>query len=186
VSREIPVELLRELIDYDPQTGALTWRARDVSHFEATENKTAEAQCKWWNGRFAGVEAFTASNSSGGRHGRIFGQLYHAHRVCWALQHGAWPEHEVDHINGNRADNRLRNLRAVTHQVNMQNKRRYASNKSGRPGVHYHKGKGRWCAFITIDKQRRHLGAYGSFDEAAAVRQQAERGIFHPNHGRAA
>lgn len=186
--REIDIDLLRTLLRYEPDTGRLFWLRRDVGLFEATPNKTAEQLCKWWNGCFAGAEAFTATGNHGCRHGKLFNTAFYAHRVAWAIQHGFWPEHEIDHINGNRADNRIENLRAVDHQTNMQNKKLYRSNGSGEHGVSYHPGKDRWQAYITVSGSRRHVGTFRTVEAAIDARRNAQRaaGVFHRNHGRAA
>lgn len=184
--REINIDLLRTLLRYDPETGLLFWLPREVSLFEATKNKTAEALCRWWNKRFANKEAFTASGPHGCRHGKIFGTLYYAHRIAWALHYGIWPE-EVDHRNGERGDNRIRNLRDVSHQVNMQNKRLYKSNATGVHGVTFHKGMGMFQAKITVNGAVNHIGTFKTKKAAIAARKNAERDYgFHFNHGRAA
>ncbi len=184
--REVDPALLRELLRYEPETGKLFWLRRDVSLFEDTPNKTAEQQCKWWNGRFADQPAFTARGVHDCRAGRIFGTTHYAHRVIWAIAYGEWPSDEIDHINGNRADNRLSNLRSVSHQVNMQNKARYRSNRSGTPGVSFHPRMKRWQAYITVNGRRRHLGSFGRKSDAVAARVSAQQqsGVFHANHGR--
>lgn len=182
---EIDIDLLRKLLRYEPATGKLYWFPRPVSMFEPTDKKTAEHQMKWWNNRFAGAEAFTAICADG-FHGKIFGQNYYAHRVAWALKTGEWPTHEVDHRDGQRSNNRFDNLRAVTHAVNMKNKRLY---KSGNGVVHgiVPRKAGTWQAHIAISGKRRHLGTFKCFGRAVAARKAAEKeqNYFH-NHGRAA
>lgn len=184
--REVDPALLRELLRYEPETGELFWLRRDVSLFEDTPNKTAEQQCKWWNGRFAGQPALNARGVHDCRTGRLFGVSQYAHRVIWAIVHGEWPHAEIDHINGDRADNRISNLRAVTHQANMQNKARYSSNTSGTPGVTFNVRMKRWQAYITINGRRRHLGTFSDKDLAVRARLSAQQrsGVFHANHGR--
>lgn len=186
MSEQIAPYLLLKLLRYDPKTGKLYWLERSPDWFEPTRSKTAKQQATWWNNRFAGAEAFTYVDASGGKVGRILGGRYDAHRVIWAIVHGKWPEAEIDHINGDRADNRLCNLRAVTHRENMGNKKLYRNNASGTPGVTWHRTKQRWQAFIRSGRQRRHLGTFANLEDAIAARsaaQQSDRG-FHINHGR--
>lgn len=184
----IPIETLGQLLRYDAGTGKLYWLERSVEMFVGNWNKTAEQLCAWWNGRFAGREAFTADGFYGCKAGRIFGKSHYAHRVAWALSAGDWPASEIDHINGDRADNRMSNLRAVDHQANMQNKKVYASSTSGCHGVTFHKRMQRWQAKITINKKVRYLGTFDTRDAAVAARRLAEEasGTFHEQHGRAA
>jgi len=104
----VPVELLKECFDYDPEPGSLTWRQRPLKHF--CDSQTA----KIWNTRYAGKSA-GSTNSLGYRRvgltvdGRLF-QLYR-HRIAWAIMTGAWPETQIDHEDDNRADDRWAKLR---------------------------------------------------------------------------
>lgn len=103
MSDEIPIELLRELLDYDPETGALTWRPRPASMFKDGRSKT-------WNARFAGKPALNAKKGDGYLCGAINYINFQAHRVCWAFHYGKWPTNFIRHDNGNRSDNRITNL----------------------------------------------------------------------------
>lgn len=186
MNREIDITLLRELLRYEPETGKLFWLPRPVSMFEPTAKKSAKSQADWWNGRFAGAEAFTAQAKNGRFHGRIFGEGYYAHRVAWALQTGEWPAHEVDHKDGDGANNRFDNLRAVTHAVNMKNKRLYRSGNGVVHGIVRRKA-GTWQAHIANHGRRRHLGTFKCFGKAVAARKAAEKQQnYFENHGRAA
>lgn len=184
--REIPIETLRQLLRYEPETGKLYWLERPVEMFTGNWNKTAEQLCSWWNHRFAGQEALTATGVYGCRAGRIFRQTAYAHRVALALTNGEWPS-SVDHINGDRSDNRIANLRVVDHQTNMQNKKVYRTSVSGQHGVVPYR-HGKWQAYITVNKKRRHIGYFSNLQDAIAARKaaEAECGAFHANHGRAA
>lgn len=183
---EIDIDILRKLIRYEPESGRLFWLNRDVSMFLGTVSRTPEHLCKWWNNRFAEKEAFTSICGSGAFNGKIFGESIYAHRIAWALHHGTWPCEDIDHINGNRLDNRAVNLRVVNHQQNMQNKKRYKSCKSGTPGVAWNEPRRRFQVYITVNKHHRHIGWFKILDDAIAARRIAERdaGCFHPNHGR--
>lgn len=175
-SKKLPdTELLRNLLIYDPEVGHLFWRARPPEHFTST------VQGSRWNGKNAGRRAFTACN---GRclHGSIFGIHYKAHRVIWKMAHGEEPD-VIDHINGDPTDNRLKNLRNVSHSENMANARRPAHNTTGHIGVYSSRGK--WQACITQDKRTRFLGRFDSIEEAMRARKEAEIALgFHENHGR--
>lgn len=164
----IDLEYLRSRLAYDPVEGLLHWRAHP--------NLPAK-----WNGRFAGEEAFTAI-SNGYRVGRLDGVKYYAHRLIFALAHGVWPE-QVDHINHDRLDNRLLNLRAASPALNSRNQPLGPRNTSGVIGVGLRKS-GRWCARLKAGDQNLYLGTFDSRTEAASARKHAEEKYgFHPNHG---
>ncbi len=83
---------------------------------------------------------------------------------------GYFPEFEVDHINGNKSDNRWRNLRHVTHACNMQNQKMYSTNTSGFTGVSYRKRSGKWEAGIMVRQKIIYLGAHDDVISAALAR----------------
>ena len=87
------------------------------------------------------------------------------------------PDLEVDHINGNPLDNRRRNLRIVSHQENMFNKKEYANNTSGVKGVHLNK-KGIWVARIQVNGERLFLGSSKDKKVAEKLRLEAEKKYF--------
>lgn len=174
------------LLDYDPVTGGLIWRERTVEHFFGAE-QSREHSCKIWNSRNAGQLALRTKNKNGYYHGAIHGQTITAHKAIWAIVHGKWPEHQIDHENGDRLDNRLSNLRDVPGSVNSKNMKRNCRNTSGYTGVHLHRRTGKWVASIKGAGKVRNLGYFASKEAAHAARLAAsERFGFHANHGRAA
>ena len=110
---------------------------------------------------------------------------YVVHRLVFVYMEGFMPDCDVDHINGNRIDNRWVNLRLVNRQDNLRNMGVRKDNQSGVPGVSYAKDRNKWHSFIHADKHNRvNLGYFDSFDEAVAARKGAEVLLgFHPNHG---
>lgn len=177
--RELPTpEELRQLLRYEPETGKLYWLRRTRGIDPNDRRRRA------FNAQFAGKEAFTAKQH-GYRIGTIFGHPARAHRVIWTLVHGEWPPHHIDHINGQRDDNRLCNLRCATHAQNARNKARRVDNSSGRTGVRLEKRTGRWEARIRVDGCHIHLGTFKRFEDAVAAREASEiEHDFHPNHDR--
>lgn len=93
---------------------------------------------------------------------------YRAGRLAWFLVHSRWPDGYIDHINGDRLDNRLCNLRDVPHGVNMQNKRvAMRNNRScGLLGVTWNKQHQRWQSKLMVDKVIHHVGLFDSAEEA--------------------
>jgi hypothetical protein len=169
----IDVELLPTLLRYEPETGKLFWLERESP--------------PQWNAKCANKEAFIYVNTVGYHQGAIFGRGYLAHRVIWALVHGEWPTGEIDHINGNRADNRLINLRSVSHKQNSHNQKLRNTNTSGVCGVSWVQRDARWYASIHHDGKSKSLGQYKDFNDAVAARKAAEIEFgYHPNHGRQA
>lgn len=176
--------LVRQLIRYDPDTGETTWRKRPVWLF-ADRMQTAEHACARWNARFAGRPAFTTDDKIGYKRGYIFNRQYLAHRVIWCLHYGAWPEGQIDHINGVRNDNRAANLRVVQGPENQRNMKRRRDNTSGVSGVTWSKDKKKWRAVVYVKGKTIFLGAFDTFDAAATARRTAEPLYgYHENHGR--
>ena len=169
----IDIETLRALLRYDPDTGKLFWKERP------------EGQRRW-NTRYAGKEAFTALTSEGYRAGVIYRRKYNAHRVIWALHYGAWPTKEIDHVDRDRANNRISNLRDVSHAENMRNQPLRADNTTGHTGVILTKS-GKYQVQIRAGGVDLRLGHFVRLEDAIAARRAAEaEHNFHPNHGRAA
>lgn len=169
-------QVLRNLLSYNPETGALTWRERGSEWFKSDRDRKA------WNARYAGREAFTAV-VKGYRTGWILGKSHYAHRVILAMTNGEWPD-TTDHINGDKQDNRISNLRAVSHAENMRNLPTTSANTSGYIGVWYIVKRGKWGAQIVRDGQNIFLGHYDNQREANIARKAAEKALsFHENHG---
>src|SRR3546814_20461158 len=127
--------MARRLLRYEPDTGKLFWRSRSPEFFRATKARTSEHACRNWNAHYAGKEAFTCLSPSGYRQGAILNNSLQAHRVIWAIVFGESPVAQIDHINGDRSDNRLKNLRAVSIQQNRRNMRRSEERSDGKESV---------------------------------------------------
>jgi hypothetical protein len=175
-------EELNQLLIYLPNTGQLFWRSRSPDMFAPTDRFSAEALCNMWNGRSAGEYA-TSMQKSGYFGCTIWGRAYLAHRVIWALVYDEWPE-TVDHINGDKTDNRLVNLRAATALEQSRNRKMLASNKTGHHGIKQEQS-GRWRATIGGGGEGVYLGTFATKAEAIAARKGAEKALgYHANHGR--
>jgi len=129
----------------------------------------------WANSPNNNTKKDTRAGGCGGQGYRIVmfkGKRYLTHRVLWALHHGEWPNGEIDHINGNPRDNRLENLRVVTHQQNCINRKKPSSNTSGFKGVIYCKKSSKYRARIKVDGTYLSLGSFLTPEEASEVYQQ--------------
>ncbi|WPZ30789.1 HNH endonuclease [Sulfitobacter sp. OXR-159] len=136
---------------------------------------TADQTCKRWNTRYAQKEAFTALNK-GYRYGRIFMKNHLAHRVIWAIVHDQWPDSEIDHIDRDRQNNRICNLRLATRSENAANQCMRSNNRSGFKGVTWSKVAKKWTAEISFNNKRNYLGLFETKEEAAlAYKNASER-----------
>lgn len=124
-------------------------------------------------------------NSRGYRLVSVGFRKFYEHRLVWKMVIGSVPKHlHIDHINRNKKDNRLSNLRLVTHKENAINRdynNGWSHNTSGKTGVHKHcqNGKCKWWARITVDGVRHNLGIYDDYQEAVDKRIKAEQKYFN-------
>lgn len=114
----------------------------------------------------------------------VNGKKVWAHRLAWFLTYGKWPD-QIDHVDGDKSNNRLSNLRSVSPVEQAKNKPTFRSNSSGHRGVFYDTKRNRWRSYIHSDNKFVHLGRFKTFDEAVKARLEAEENLnFHKNHGR--
>lgn len=178
MANEIPSqEYLRECFTYDSETGLLLWNERPSSHF------SDKSGCQRWNSRNAGKEAIRSVTAQGYYRGAINNKNVLAHRIVWKMIHGV-DAISIDHIDGNGLNNRLNNLRSVSHSENMRNQRLRADNKSGVPGVYFVRRVGLWACKIQANGKVHSLGYFKTLDEALQKRRSSIVGLgFHENHG---
>lgn len=183
MNNTIDVGRLRKMLKYDCGEGVLTWLERPVETFSPSATRTADHVAALWNARHAGKPALCTKHPNGYLQGRVDGRNFLASRVAWALYHGEWPEQFIDHINGCRSDDRIANLRQVDKIGNGRNQKTNKLNTSGCMGVR--KRRSRWQARIGVRGKDVNLGYFDTYEEAVAVRKEAERQYgFHDNHGR--
>ncbi len=148
-------ERIKELLHYDPDTGIFTRIVRTSNCVKPGSEPGYIDTCGY---RTIGIN----------------GKFGKAHRLAFLYMTGKLPEADVDHINGDRADNRWSNLRDVSRSINVQNQRMaHSNNKSGLLGVHRHYGK--WQAQIKINGKRIYLGTFPTPDETHAAYIDAKR-----------
>ena len=168
VSRPLPsIEFLCECFDLNADTGVLIWKIRPRAHFPTTQGwNSTNAQCA---GKVAGCTYGDSYPVVG-----LNGQVWLCHLIVWALAHGSHkPTNlDIDHINGNRSDNRPLNLRVVPHVENQQNRRINSNNTSGVSGVFFSRSHGLWVS-TAGDGKKPALRAYSkTFDDAVRKRRE--------------
>jgi hypothetical protein len=152
----LTAERVREVLNYDPDTGIFTWKIHRHSR-----RKPGDVAARYEPGKRKYI--------------CIDNRDYLAHRLAWLHVHGEWPNCLVDHVNGDPGDNRLANLRLATYAQNLSNSRVKKSNKLGLKGVQEYRSSGRYVARITVDKKIMHLGSFASPSEAHAAYVSAAR-----------
>ena len=151
-------DLIRELLHYDPETGEFRWRRASTG---GRRGRSAGARAGY---RLRTGYWFVGLNR----------RRYLAHRLAWLYMTGEWPPEEIDHVNGDRADNRWANLRLASKSQNMANAPAKKSNKLGMRGV-FKTRNGRYQAQITVNRQVKHLGTFNTPEEARAAYLKASR-----------
>ena len=142
-------EYLSLRLAYDPTTGSL---------FRKTKKSLKEVGC--------------LNKQLGYKVVRIDNTLYYSHRLAWFLYYGSWPTNSIDHINGDKSDNSLTNLREATTQENMRNLKKRCGTSSIYKGVTWCKRKKKWKAQIRFEGKNLHLGYF--FEEEGAAKHYNE------------
>lgn len=169
---DIPPVLLLELLECDPLKGKLFWLERTPTLVNESKNRSAEHICAQWNSVRVGKEAFINKSSHGYLRGSLYNKRYYAHRVIWAMVNLEWPRNLIDHVNGNKMDNRIDNLREATTAQNSWNQGISKSNTSGYKGVCWCNTTKKWLSYINIDSKLKMLG---SFDSPAVAHEMYKK-----------
>lgn len=160
IYQNVSVDRLREELNYDPDTGIVTWRISRVGRGWPTK---------------AGTEAGYLHKGSGYRRIRFGPKSYKTHVIAWALTTGEWPSMIVDHKNADKSDNRLCNLRLATEGQNCCNSKTPKHNTSGHKGVSPTKS-GKWSARIRYNRKEKYLGIFPTKEGAInAYREMADK-----------
>lgn len=156
---DLTQERLRYVVSFDADTGIFT-------------RLTKAAQCVTL-GEVAGgldTQGYVRIN--------IDGKKYLAHRLAWLYEKGTWPRSCIDHINGDRKDNRMKNLREASHSQNMQNQ----SMKNGSVGTCYHKAIKKWQSYIYVNRRQIQLGYFETQEQAHSAYLNARRSNNWPTN----
>jgi hypothetical protein len=176
--QHIPINFLRECFRLDTATGVIYWLSRPREHFATRRAWTV------LNTRCANKPAGTNTNGylqivimCGNQKYRL-----QAHRIAFALVHDHWPDGEIDHINGERADNKPTNLREASRAENAHNAVRRRNNTSGLRGVSWNRERRKWAAQICIQGRQCNLGRFDTKEDAfrAVLRAWAMERPFQP------
>lgn len=155
-------ELLK-LFSYDPISGILT---RKVNSYSGRNNAKIQAK--------AGDVAGTVNKSTGYISLRVNSVITYAHLIVWVMHYGYTPEHDIDHINRYKTDNRLCNLREATRSCNVKNRPTLANNTSGITGVSFARLERKWKSYITVFGEKVRLGTFADKLQASSYRYCAE------------
>lgn len=159
-------ERARALLDYDPVSGAISWRV--------SRRGVRPGVC----GR--------VSTKHGYHEVCVDGRLYRVHRLAFLLMNGAFPDApHIDHINGDKLDNRWSNLRPATNSENAANSKLRKNNTTSHQGVVWDAARGKWRAQIRIGGRKVNLGRYTNAADAADAHRAAaiaHYGEFAPPH----
>ena len=166
----ISQEMLKERLHYDRETGVFTWLDVEVNGYKVRNKR---AGCT--NGRGYVIIGFSVAGKP---------YILTAHRLAWLYEYGEFPSGSLDHINHDRTDNRMTNLRIATQRENLRNQSMYSNNTTAFNGVHLHKPSNKYQVRITVNNKQKHLGLYDNIEDAAKAAQEARAHYgYHENHG---
>jgi HNH endonuclease/AP2 domain len=162
---QITQSWLKSVLSYDAKTGVFTWIAKPSNYFPTQLLGTTAG----------GV------NKGGRIHIRLLGRLHQAHRLAWLYVYGELPKEDIDHINRIPTDNRIDNLRLVSHAQNCQNRYSRFDSQSALQGVDFQKRDSLWRARISASGKTVYLGMFKTKEEAYAAYQKAAAEIHTHN-----
>ena len=161
----LSTKTVRELLNYNPDTGVFTWRERSHEWFKT------DRDWRRWNNRYAGKIAGTVHRNARGYPSlliRVLNKTHYASRLAFLWKGKPMPE-QVDHDDGDSLNQAWENLLASTATKNQKNRSMSRTNTSGFTGVHWHKPNSKWLAKGSLNGKQHHLGLFNDINEAAAV-----------------
>lgn len=163
----LTIEYLREMLDYNPETGVFIWKKKPARAI----NVGSVAGC---NNKQRGYLTIGLNK-----------RIYLAHRLAWFYVYGVWPRKYVDHINGNPSDNRISNLREATNTQNQYNAKLAAHNTSGVKGTCWCVWHKQWKVTLRVNGRTKLIGYFDNLEDAAEARRKAAP-IYHGEFARSA
>ena len=162
--RDLTQERLKEILTYNRNSGVFVWaKVRGACAIGAPAGAISHGYIR------IGID----------------GARYMAHRLAWLYVHGEFPPNQIDHINGDRSDNRISNLRSVVRNENSKNQQKNSRNTSGCMGVSHRKRSKPWMAVMRINGEHICLGVFKEWWDAVCARKSGEYiNGYHHNHGR--
>jgi len=148
MDKKISIETANYLFDLDKENGNLIWK-------NPTSNRVKR-------GSIAGCHHKASNSIVIG----LYGKLFYAHRIIYLIYNGKWPDYEIDHIDGNRINNKPSNLREATRSQNQTNLGITKRNKSGIRGVWWDKNRKKWASQIQKNHKVKSLGRFDTIEEA--------------------
>lgn len=158
---KLSIDVAREYLRYESETGYFYWKRRSSDKSKV------------------GSRAGRSRSPGGYRQITLLGHTMYEHRLAWEYVNGSLPDGKtIDHINGDKGDNRISNLRAATPTENLANIGAKRDNRSGCKNVHWCSTKGRWVAKVKREGKTRHVGTFRDFDAAVAAAKDARIELF--------
>lgn len=155
--REYPsFEELNELLSYNPETGDFFWKKSVGKNIRKGDRSGKPIPCHYSQ---IGIKD----------------KVYYSHRLAWVLTYKEQPPQYIDHINGDKNDNRIANLRSATNSQNMTNRGKNKTTDSGLKGAYYHKKTGKYFSSICKNYKTMYLGLFNTKEEAHAAYCEAAK-----------
>lgn len=145
-----PISLLRQWYYYHPESGAISLAPNSLRKSGKPIGQITKN----------GYMAVRVTDETG------ISRRFMVHRIAWALYYGRWPDIHIDHINGDRSDNRISNLRAATNSQNSMNRSCHSNSLTGIKGVTWDKQRKKWMARLNKGGKFINLGRFETSDEA--------------------
>ena len=153
---DLTAERVRELLSYDPDTGVFRWKIKTNPRVQV--------------GDIAGREG-----SKGYRKISIGNCKYFSHRLAWLHFYGCWPTDQIDHRNGVKADNWIKNLREATNTQNNQNRKGRSDSRAKMIGATWNEKNKNWTSHICASGKRTFLGVFDSPEKASEAYASAKK-----------
>lgn len=160
----ITQEYLKSILDYNQNTGIFTWKVNK------SKRSNIGNVAGWLDGGYTKIE--------------IDNKPYKAHRLAWLYVYGEMPKHLIDHINNDRSNNKISNLREATYQENNENYKTPKTNKSGVKNVSWYKQLNKWVVSISIKGVKKTIGYFDDleFAELVAIEARNKYRMEFANH----